>query len=170
MSPGTRKKRSPLITCGLVVIAIGILCFCCTVLLGSSGYYLFSSGRITLNDILNLVNLGPGEIQLVNLSDGRVEVELRWVDDEDGDTYHQDSASLEPYDMAAFRSVSSGHYELIINVPNGRPRGDTCYLNVRGGSSYHVAVVPDGIVIVLEGDRVTEVEEVNMATTEMCER
>jgi hypothetical protein len=170
MSQVARKKRSPWMTCLLVVVIIGTLSVCGMVVLGGIGAYLYSTGTVTLNDILNIANLGPAEIQLVNLSDGRIDVDLRFINEEDDSTSHFDSASLEPFDMAAFRSISKGRYELIFEVPNGLPPNDTCNLNVKGGSFYHVAVVPEGIVIVLEGEKVTSVEEVNMATSPLCGR
>jgi len=134
------------------------------------GAYLYSTNIITLNDILNIANLGPGEIQFVNLSDDTIEIELRSIDEEAGETYHVDSASMNPYDMASFRSISKGRYELSIAAPGGSITGETCYLNIKGGDAYHVAVIPEGIIIALEGKKFNNPEEINMATSSLCER
>lgn len=165
-----KNKRSPFLSCLFALVAIGLLSVCCLGGLGISGYYIYSSRTFTLNDILNIANLGPSEFQLVNLSDGSIDVELRGISEEDGSTYHVESASMEPFDMAALRSVSRGRYELIIEVHNGLPQSETCYLRVGGGSNYHVAIVPEGIAIVLEGREVSSVQELNMASSSLCGR
>lgn len=170
MSQAPRRKRSPLLTCTAILILLFVACVCGSAVIVGAGGYLYSNNIITLNDILNIANLGPGEIQFVNLSDDTIEIELRSIDDEDGETHQVDSASMKPYDMTSFHSISKGRYELSITAPGGSITGDTCYLNLKGGDAYHVAVIPEGIIIALEGMKINGPEDINMATSSLCER
>jgi len=162
------NKRSPWVACIFILGLIVILCLCGSVLVLGSGTYLYSSGTISINDIIKIVNLGPSELQIVNLSEGDIEVNLIYFDENDGETSHIQSKNLSPYDIKTLRSISPGSYQLEIIVSNGMPSSDVCDLKIKGGSFYSIAVLPEGIIIALDGKKVTSINDVNMATSSLC--
>ena len=160
------KKRR---TCLIVGLAIVVACLCLTVVLGGAGYYLYSSGQLDLSEISGWLGFGPGEIQVINLSDGEIEAVLTRINAEDGETYSEGDGKLAPYDIKTFRSLNGELYTLEINVYNGLPVSSSCTVKMKGGDIYRVVVVPEGTAITLEGENVTRVEEVNILTSPLCQ-
>ena len=156
-------------TCLIIAVMIVILIFCCLVTAGGIGYYLYTTGQLDTNQILSLVGIGPGEIQVINLSDGPIEATLDRIDDESGESYNQGTLELAPYDIASFRSLSANKYILQINVPNGLPPNSTCTLKMKGGQMYRVVTVPEGTVIARDKNRVDSAEELDISTSSLCQ-
>lgn len=160
------KKRR---TCLIVGLAIVLGCLCVVVVLGGVGYYLYSSGQLDLNEVSGWFGFGPGEIQVINLSDGEIEAVLTRISEEDGESYSEGDATLAPYDIKTFRSLSGDRYTLEINVSNGLPASSSCTVRMKGGDIYRVVVVPEGTAITLEGEDVTSADEVNIQTSSLCQ-
>ncbi len=129
------KKRRPWLTCLLIFVILSILCLCCSGITLGVGYYFYDRGTLSINSILNLVNIGPSEIQVVNLSDGDVEVTLLSYSEESGEYSHMQSASLMPFDIKTLRSISSGDYRINVESYNDQPQGQVCNLHIKGGAS-----------------------------------
>ena len=167
MSPPPKKR--PWITCLIVVAALAVISICCLALAGGAGYYLYTNGKIDLNQILSLTGMGPSEIQVINLSDGPITAQLERIDDETGESYNQGDLDLAPYDIASYRNLYTSDYILQINVPNGQPPNSTCNLTIKGGQVYRVVTVPEGTVIARDGNKVDTVEELDMTTSSLCQ-
>lgn len=163
------KKRSPWLTCLLIFGIFCILCLCCSGITLGVGYYLYTSGTLSVNNILDLLNLGPSEIQVVNLSDGDIEVTLLSYDEESGEYSHAQSTTLMPFDIKTLRSISSGDYQIDVESYNDLPPGQICNIHIKGSSFYSIAVLPEGIVIAQEGKRVSSSDDVNMETSPLCD-
>ncbi len=65
-----------LITCLIIVAIIAVIGFCCLAITGGIGFYLYRNGQLNFNQFLSFGSAGPSEIQVINLSDGPIEVQL----------------------------------------------------------------------------------------------
>lgn len=156
-------------TCLIIAAIIVVICFCCLVTAGGIGYYLYSNGRLDFNQILSITGVGPTEIQVINLSDGPVKAQLDRIDDESGESYNQGTLNLAPYDIAWFRTLSTGKYILQINASNGQPPNSTCTLKIKGGHIYRVVTVPEGTVIARDNNKANSAEELDINTSSLCQ-
>ena len=164
---GLKKRRRT--TCLIVSLGLIVTCFCVTVILGGGGYYLFSSGRVSLNDVLGFVGLGPGELQVSNLSDSMLYVEVAYIDEETGERYNAQSLEMDPYDIRILPGLTPREYHITISSEFGEPPGGSCLLNLGGGDIVSLVAVPEGVVVYREGDQVSTSEEVNLLTSPVCQ-
>lgn len=162
---GKRKRNS----CLMIGLALIGLCLCGLVIVGGGGYYLYSTGELTVNEVLNWVNLGPAEIQIANFTDDVLFAEMTYTNEETGETNHWGSKEMNSYDISSFRGLSAGDYQLIFSSNTGMPQGATCYLTVKGGDLFEFMAVPEGIGVLLSGAKVSTPEEVNMLTSPLCQ-
>lgn len=160
------KKRNSCLIVGLVLVG---LCLCTLVIGGGAGYYLYATGQLTFNQVLNWVNLGPAEIQIANFSDGELYVEMTYTNEETGETNHWGSKELASYDISSFGGLSAGEYQLTFSASNGLPTDGTCYLTVKGGDLFEFMAVPEGVGVILSGAKVATPEEVNILTSPLCQ-
>jgi hypothetical protein len=160
------KKRNTCLIVGLVLVG---LCLCTLVLVGGGGYYLYSTGQLTYNEVLNWFDLGPAEIQIANFSDEILFVELTYSDEETGETKHWGSKEMESFDISSFRGLSAGEYQMTLSTNSGLPQGGICYLTVRGGDMIQFMAVPEGVGIIIEDAKVSTPEEVNILTSPFCQ-
>lgn len=165
-NPPQEKSRK---TFWIIAAAILLLGCCCLAAVGGLGYYLYANGQLTFNGGLSFTGRGPGEIQIINLSDGPIEATLDRIDDESGESYNQGTLKLAPYDIASFRSLSANKYILQINVSNGLPPNSTCTLKIKGGQVYRVVTVPEGTVIARDENKVDSAEELDINTSSLCQ-
>jgi hypothetical protein len=166
MSEAPKKRTWK--TCLIIGCVIVVISFCCLVVVGGLGYYLYTSGQLDVNQILSFAGFGPSEIQIINLSDGSINAQLERIDDETGERYEQGSLDLAPYDTASFRSISANKYILDIEVPNGLPPSSSCFLRIKGGQVFRVVTVPEGTIIALDGNKVDDIEELDITTSSIC--
>ncbi|MFN2145739.1 MAG: hypothetical protein ACK2T7_10330 [Anaerolineales bacterium] len=159
------KKRR---TCLIVVIVILVLCCCTVIVLGGGGYYLYSTGRLSVNDVTGLLGIGPAEIQVANLTDTTLTAELTYTDVETGEERHYESLEMGEFDVNTITGVSARAYTLTFSTGSGVPQGGSCYMRVSGGDSWVFVAVPDGIGVVRNGDVVDSNEDVNILTSFLC--
>ncbi len=74
-----------------------------------------------------------------------------------------------PFDIKTLRSISSGDYRINVESYNDQPQGQVCNLHIKGGSFYSIAVLPEGIVIALDGKSVSSIDDIDMKTSPLCE-
>lgn len=156
-------------TCLIIAAVIVILGFCCLVTAGGIGYYLYTNGRLDLNQILSFAGMGPSEIQVINLSDGPIYARLEQINDDSEENTFSGNLDLAPYDIASFRSLSNDTYLLQISVPNGLPPNSSCTLKIKGGQVYRVVSVPEGTVIARDKNKVDTAEELDINTSSLCQ-
>ncbi|MFH2129332.1 MAG: hypothetical protein ABIK68_03080 [bacterium] len=160
-----KKKRN---TCLIVGLAVVVLCLCGAVAAGGIGYYLYSSGKLTPDDIAKIFGMGPAEIQIANLSDSTLTAELTYIDDETGEERSSESLEMGPYDLRTISGLSARTYTLTFASNSGSPEGGSCHLKVRGGDSLSFIAVPEGIGVIKNGESVSSSEEVNIQTSPIC--
>jgi len=167
MSQPSRNK--PLTTCLIIAAVIAVIGFCCLVITGGIGYFLYRNGQFSINQILSFSSVGPSEIQVINLSDGPIEVKLERISEDSEENISKGALDLSPYDISSFHELSSGEYILQINVPNGLPPDSTCKLNIERGQIYRVVTIPEGTVIALDSNEVDSIEELDISTSSLCQ-
>ncbi|HCU57517.1 MAG TPA: hypothetical protein DF984_04710 [Anaerolineaceae bacterium] len=168
METNPPEKRSSKTFLIIAVVIVLISC-CCLAAIGGVGYSLYANGQLTFNGGLSITGRGPGEIQIINLSDGPIKAQLDRIDDESGESYGQGTLDLAPYDIASFRSLYKDTYLLQISVPSGAPPDSTCTLKIKGGQVYRVVTVPEGTVIARDNNKVDSAEELDINTSSLCQ-
>ena len=158
-----------LTTCLLIATVIAVIGFCCLVITGGIGYFLYRSGQLDMNQFLSFGRVDPGEIQVINLSDGPIEVQLERISEDSEENINKGTLDLAPYDISSFPELSTSEYILHIKVPNGLPPNSTCRLTIKRGQIYRVVTVPEGTVIALDNNDVTTIEELDMTTSSLCQ-
>ena len=160
------KKRR---TCLIIALAVIVACLCLTVLAGAGGYYLYSTGKLSLNDVLGFVGMGPGEIQVSNLSDDRLNVEVTYLDEESGEERTAESLEMAPFDIRILTRLTPREYQITVSSEVDTPPGGVCRLNLRGGDTVSLIAVPDGVIVYREGDNVSAGQEINLLTSPVCQ-
>ena len=153
--------------CCLIFFGLSVLGLCCILIFAGAGYYLVSQGTINVNETLNIFNLGPAEMQLVNLADGTIEFKLEKFMD-DGTLSEVDSATLEPYELAVFGPISNGEYLFNVEVRSNIPASGSCRLEIQKGDRFAVAALPEGIVFALGGESPASAADALLATSPLC--
>jgi len=160
------KKRNSCLIVGLGLVAA---CLCAAVILGGGGYYLYSTGRLSMDDVLGFVGMGPGEVQVSNLSDGMLSVELTYMDEETGEERTAESLEMAPFDIRILTGLTPREYQITIRSEFEMPPGGTCRLNLAGGDTVSLAAVPEGVIVYREGDNPSTSEEINLLTSPVCQ-
>jgi hypothetical protein len=165
-NPPQEKSRK---TFWIIAAAILLLGCCCLAAVGGGGYYLYSNGQLTFNGGLSFTGKGPGEIQIINLADNPVYARLERINDDGEENSFVEKHDLAPYDMASFRNLYKDTYVLQISVPSGAPPDSTCTLKIKAGQVYRVVTVPEGTVIARDNNKVDVAEELDIATSSLCQ-
>lgn len=160
------KRRN---TCLLPALGIVALCVCATVGLGAGGYFLYRSGRLDLNEVLGFVGIGPGELQISNLSDGELYLEISYKDEETGEQRSEESLELAPFDIRILPSLTPREYRITIRSEFGQPPDGECRIILRGGDTISFVAVPEGVLVYRDGDQVSASEDVNLLTSPVCQ-
>jgi len=163
-----KKKRSPILTCLMILGVFACVTVCLVAAVGGGGYYAFSNGLLSQREVLNAVGLGRGEISIVNISDDTLETELIRLDTESGSPETVNSENLAPYDISGYGGIQPGEYELHISTPSGIPAGGICRLTVGSGDSFQFVAVPSGIAVTQEGVEAQNADEIDMLTSGLC--
>ena len=163
------SSLKPLITCLIIFAVIAVIGFCCLVITGIVGYFLYTNSQLDITQFLSLGSSGPSEIQVINLSDGPIEVQLERISDDSDENINKGSLDLAPYDISSFHALSNSKYLLHITVANGLPPNSTCRLNIKRGQIYRVVTVPEGTVIALGENEVNSVKELDITISPLCQ-
>jgi hypothetical protein len=161
-----QKRRN---TCLLAAMGILAACLCASLLLGGGGYYLYRTGGLNLNEVLGFVGMGPGEVQISNLSDSTLEMVMTYIDEETGEERSGESVQLAPYDIRILPNLTPREYQIVINSNLGLPPGGECRINLRGGDTVSFVAVPEGVLVYRDGDNVSSSDEVNLLTSPVCQ-
>jgi hypothetical protein len=150
-SPPAKKSGC----CGKWLLVIVLVSIVACLVLGGAGYYFFTQGIFTQNDLKSLIGIGNATIDINNLSDTTVYVtiETSEVDAEGTESTSYDNWELTPNDVQSnseFSCTSSKTRILFGSTESGEELG-ACAFTLKSGDQYHFIVLPDKIVI----DRVT---------------
>ncbi|HMA36434.1 MAG TPA: zinc ribbon domain-containing protein [Chloroflexia bacterium] len=168
----TRRRRG--CSCGGCLVALLVV----VLLLGGTGvgiWVLIQNGTLSTHSLLNMVGLGSGEIQVVNLSDATVDVTVTTRDSAtptgggSGDSSGGLSSDhkMKSLDIQEFAGIQPGRYDL--RIGSGANSGP-CTLKIDSGDVYHVAILRTGTVITRDKEPGQTKDDVLFPTSRLCKR
>jgi hypothetical protein len=126
---------------GCLVMIVG-----CVVLAGG-GFLLYRSGLITVNSMLNLVGLGPADVEVDNFRDGTIYVTVQQVEVASNTNPGQGYFQLDSFDLHTYHAPQPGRYRVDFGSTSDAADLGTCTLTLKSGDHYQFVTLPDKIVI-----------------------
>jgi hypothetical protein len=131
---------------------------------------MLQSGTISERDILNALGQGTGETNVINLTDGNLDVALTSIPGNSEDTASTSNLSLEPAEMDGFPDLSPGRYRMTFTFAVPAGGGGECTLKIDSGDRYEFVAVPEGVAITREKEPAASGPDLNVATSALCRR
>jgi|GEM_PF-2670370 len=145
-SAGRPAKKSRGGCAGWLVAGCLVTLLGCGVISGG-GVLAYMGGLITPNMLLNLVGLGPADIEVDNFRDDTIEVTILQLEVKQDKTPTQDSLEIEAFDIRTSRVQQPGRYQVDFGTTSGAADLGTCILTLRSGDLYQFVALPDKIVV-----------------------
>ncbi|MBI5051974.1 MAG: hypothetical protein HZB52_01750 [Chloroflexi bacterium] len=136
-----RKSNRGCLIGGCVVVML--LC----VLSVGGGFWAYQSGAFTLNNLLNVVGLGPGNIEVDNFRDDKIEVKITQLEPPKDSSPIQSSFRLSAFDVRSYTVSQPGKYRVEFSTVDKNIKLGACILNVRSGDQYQLVLLPERIVV-----------------------
>ncbi len=151
---------------GFLVGCLGIIIIIAIIVVG--GFFAFQRGMITQTTILNLVGRGPGDIEVDNFADNKVEVTIKQLDVSKDSSPNQGTLSLNAFDIKSFRAQDPGKYKVDFGKSSGGTDLGTCTLTVKSGDRYQFVTLPDKIVVNRANNPPSAGKDLIVATSALC--
>jgi hypothetical protein len=165
-APPAEKKKG--VGCGRL-LACGCLALVLLVLVaGGGGYYAYKNQLITMNTVLNLVGMGPADIEVDNFRDDTVFVTMTQLNVPEGSTGAYYSMEIRPFDIQTHRFSSPGRFQIDFGTSSAGADLGTCILSLKSGESYQFVPLPDMIVINPQKHAPETGEDLVVATSALC--
>lgn len=152
--------RGCLIACAILV---GLLAA-----VAAGGFLAFQNGLITQTTLLNLVGLGPGDIEVDNFRDDTLYVTITQLDVPSDSTPTRKALEIKPFDIQAHRVQNPGRYRVEFGAARGSANLGTCTLKIRSGDQYQFVPLPNNIVVNRENNPVSVGTDFIVATSALC--
>ncbi len=135
-----RPKRGCLSSCLLgcfivILVSLG---------LGVAGYVAFRTGALTTAKLLNLVGLGPADIETDNFRDDTIQVSILQLDAAKGTA--PTVLKIKRFNIRTYHAANRGRFRVTFSAATGGALG-TCTLTVRSGDHYQFVTLASKIVI-----------------------
>ena len=153
-APAAPPKRGPgcwvWLVGGCLVLIVG-----CVVLAGG-GFFAYQSGLITQNTVLNVVGLGPADMEFDNFRDEPIHMTIVSLDvtpspsAEPGSfdvNANASSLEVDSFDIYNWHVPQPGHYRVDFSLTSGGDELGTCTLNLKSGDQYQFVALPERIVV-----------------------
>jgi hypothetical protein len=127
--------------CGCLLLVVLLLA------VGVGGYLAYRSGAITLTQVLTVVGLGPGDIEVDNFRDDTVYVTITQLNVAAGETPASATLEVAPFDIQTYRAEKTGRYSVGLSTTSGGTNLGTCTLNIRSGDVFQFVPLPDKTVV-----------------------
>jgi hypothetical protein len=111
------------------------------------GFWAYQSGAFTLNNLLNVVGLGPGNIEVDNFRDDKIEVKITQLEPPADSSPIKTSFRLGAFDVHSYAVTQPGKYRVEFSATDKNTNLGTCNLNVRSGDQYQFVLLPERIVV-----------------------
>ena len=121
---------------------------CFALALGS--FVAYKAQILTPESLMNLVGLGPGDIEVVNFRDDSMAVSILQLDVPEDSGPMGTSLDMNPYDVRRWRVQNPGRYQVDFVSADGATDLGGCTLTVRSGNYYQFVTMPETIVIRLK--------------------
>jgi hypothetical protein len=141
--PPTPQRKS---NTGCLIGGCFVLVLVCLLSVGG-GFLAYQSGAFTLNNLLNIVGLGPGSIEVDNFRDDKVEVKITQLEPPKDSSPIQSSFRLGAFDVHSYTVTQPGKYRIEFATTDKNTKLGTCNLNVQSGDHYQFVMLPERIAI-----------------------
>ena len=118
--------------------------------LALGGFVAYKAQILTPESLMNLVGLGPGDIEVVNFRDDSIAVSILQLDVPEDSGPMGTSLDMNPYDVRRWRVRNPGRYRVDFVTADGAANLGGCTLTVRSGNYYQFVTMPETIVIRLK--------------------
>lgn len=132
---------------GRFLIAGCIVLFVLCGVVAVGGFLAVRSGAITQRSLLNLVGLGPAQIEVDNFRDDAIQVTIQQTDAAQDSSAAQGSLRLNAFDVKSFTAPNGGKYRVTFAATLGNAVLGTCALTLRGGDHYQFVALPERIAV-----------------------
>ena len=164
-APPAEKKGigcGKLLACGCLGLIVLVL------VLGVGGYFAYKSQLITLNTFLNLVGMGPADIEVDNFRDDTIYVTMTQLDVAEGSTAEYYIMELRPFDVRTHRFASPGRFQINFGTSSAGADLGACTLSLKSGDRYQFVPLPEMIVVNPQNRPPKSGEDFIVATSAIC--
>jgi hypothetical protein len=152
--------RGCLFTCLLLMVLLAVIT--------AGGFLAYQSGAITPTMALNLVGLGPGDIEIDNFRDDTLYVTITRLDAPPDSTPARKSLEIKSFDIQAHRVQNPGKYRVEFGAARASANLGTCTLQIRSGDQYQFVPLPNNIVVNRANNPVSVGADFVVATSALC--
>ena len=156
--------RQILIGCLVGLFAVILVCG----VVGIGGFLAYRAGVFTPRTVLNLVGLGPGDIEIDNFRDDTIEVSVLQLDVASDSTPTQTSLEIHSFDIQSYLVQQPGRYQVDFGTTVGGADLGTCTITIKSGDKYQFVPLPDKIVINRVNHPVSVGSDLIVATSTLC--
>ncbi len=125
--------------CTLVIVAC--------VAAGVGGYFAYRTGLITPQKVLNLVGLGPADIEVDNFRDDAIHAFIQQLDASQDSTPLETTLEIDAFDIRSYTVGQPGRYRIDFSAQSDGASLGTCTLTLKSGDQYQFVALPDRIVV-----------------------
>jgi hypothetical protein len=144
-APAQKESKSG--GCGCSGCGIGCLAIVVLLGLGLAGSYLaLRNGMINTSDILALVGIGPGYVEVDNYRNERIQAQFTPLEGTESSMPSTRALKLSPYDIMTFLTRNPGRYRVMFASASGASLG-SCALTIRSGDRYQFVALPERVVV-----------------------
>ncbi len=154
--------------CGRLFLLGCLLPLVLCLFVSAGGFLAYQGGLITPNMLLNLVGLGPADIEVDNFRDDGVRVSILELDPPKDSSASQSSLSLKAFEVRGRRIDRTGRYRIEFRSDPGGASLGTCVLTAKSGAKYQFVALPSSIIINRVNDPVSVGRDLNIATSALC--
>lgn len=142
--PPSKPRRSG---CGGCILPGCIIIVVLVLVIGAGGFLALRSGALTQDNLLNLVGLGPGFVQVDNFRDDAIQVSIKSADTTKDAVSLADATKLNAFDVRSYRVDNPGKYRVEFRTARGNTDLGACVLTMRAGDQYQFVALPERVAV-----------------------
>lgn len=147
----------------------GCLFFLCVCgITGAGGFVAYRMNWITAEMGLNLLGMGPGDIEFDNFRDDTLQVSILQLDVAQDSTPLQANLEINAYDIRMYRVQNPGRYRVDFGTTYGGSDLGSCTLTVKSGDLYQFVPMPEKIVVNHVDDPPAAGTDLIVSTSALC--
>ncbi|RPI25241.1 MAG: hypothetical protein EHM70_20335 [Chloroflexota bacterium] len=150
------------LACGCVMMFLAVA------VVGAGGYFAYTSGILTLDNLMELAGMGPAYIEIDNFRDEPITVSIVQLDVAEDDYPITAFYELNSFDIKVSTIGEAGRYQVDFGFSGGGADLGTCILTLSGGDQIQFVPLPDQIVVNDVKDPVSTGSDLVVSTSSLC--
>lgn len=150
------------LACGCLAIILAI------VVCGVGGFIAYQSGAISLDTVLNLVGLGPADIEFDNFRDETIYITILQLDVASDEMPSENRLEIAPFDVRSHHVLEPGRYLVNFGLFSEGSDLGICTLTVQSGDQYQFVALPERIAVNLLNDPPALGTDLVVETSTLC--